>query len=86
MQETLFEALGSNNDKIRRVFNTPDDDEKYKDNLVKLVVYYQEFNYERIYEVAAYQVWTIACVYDSPSVAGAVVQRQRIGLYVCALH
>ena len=55
-QESLFEALASTNEETRRVLNSRDNPEKYKDNLAKAVIYYEEFNYESITEKEAYLV------------------------------
>ena len=56
LQETLFEALASENDKIKRVLNSRQDPEKYAKNLAKIVVYFEEFNFELIAESPLYEV------------------------------
>ena len=58
VQSTLSEELYSKERAEREYFQTKTGQrtDKYRRNLVKLVVYYQEFNYEHIKEIEAYPV------------------------------
>ena len=63
VQATLFEALASSNTKIRNVLNDAKDPNKYQQNLLKIAVYFEEFNFESITESPAYKVGTFyTCV------------------------
>ena len=42
---------------ITELTNDVDDVDKYKRNLLKLEIYYEEFNYEKIAERPTYTVW-----------------------------
>lgn len=42
--------------KIPSLLNDPSDPDKYQRNLIKLEVYYEEFNFEKIEELPAYLV------------------------------
>ena len=58
MQSTLSEELYSRETVEREYFQTKSGrrSDKYRKNLAKLAVYYQEFNYEHIKEIEAYPV------------------------------
>ena len=58
LQPTLSEELYSKETVKREYFQTKTGQrsDKYRRNLGKLVVYYQEFNYEQIKEIEAYPV------------------------------
>ena len=56
VQGMLFDALASSNEKVKRVLDSKENPEKYKDNIGKVTVYFQEFNYQTIWEEPRYIV------------------------------
>ena len=55
-QTQLLQLLKSVSNKARLLFTDEEDPEKYAKNLVKVVIYFEEFNFEKIIESPAYPV------------------------------
>ena len=56
LQPNMLEKFSN---KIYGLLNDPSDPNKYKRNLLKLEIYYEEFNYENIAERPSYTVSTL---------------------------
>ena len=67
MQASLFDALASENAAAKRMLNSRETPDKYKDNLLKVVLYFEEFNYESIAESPAYEVRVARLQGQSPA-------------------
>ena len=52
----LFSALASENEGVRSMLNDRHDPQKYMNNLLKVVIYFEEFNYESIVDTPTYEV------------------------------
>lgn len=58
-QDALFGRLASESHDVREILFDERDSDRYKDNILKLTIYFEEFNYEDITELPAYEVCTV---------------------------
>ena len=56
LQPILFKQLSKDNDEMNKLLFEDEDEDKYKLNLVRLMIYFEQFAVEKIVEQPAYQV------------------------------